>query len=135
MALFKWDSTLSVKVKDFDTEHQKLVELVNRLHDDMKLGKAKESIAGVLDELISYTQTHFRHEEKVMQANSYPGLLQHKAEHENLICQVAEFKQKFDTGSLTLSISIINFLSDWVKNHIMAVDKQYSDFLNSKGVK
>jgi len=134
MALFKWDETLSVKVRDFDNEHKKLVELVNSLHDNMKLGKGKESVSRVLDELIKYTGTHFRHEEMVMQANNYPGYLVHKAEHEKLVKQVLDFKQKFDAGSVSLSISIINFLQDWVKNHILKIDKQYSDFLNSKGV-
>lgn len=134
MALFTWDESLSVKVKDFDNEHQKLVSLVNRLHDDMKVGKAKESIASVLNELISYTQTHFRHEEVIMQANNYPAFAAHKAEHQKLINEVSAFKKKFDEGSMTLSVSIINFLRDWVKNHIQKVDKQYSDFLNSRGV-
>ena len=33
-----------------------------------------------------------------------------------------------------LSMEVMSFLSDWLKNHIMKTDKQYGPYLNGKGV-
>ncbi|MCX7169300.1 MAG: hypothetical protein NTY41_03155 [Proteobacteria bacterium] len=34
-----------------------------------------------------------------------------------------ELKARFDAGSVTLSISLLNFLRGWLANHILATDK------------
>jgi hemerythrin len=33
-----------------------------------------------------------------------------------------------------MTIEVLDFLTDWLKRHIIGVDKQYSDFLNARGV-
>lgn len=46
MALMTWSSAFSVKIKQFDDQHIKLVNMVNELHDAMKEGKGNE-VAGL----------------------------------------------------------------------------------------
>jgi hemerythrin-like metal-binding protein len=59
----------------------------------------------------------------------------HKLEHKKFVGQVGEFKKLFDSGKAMLSMEVMSFLSDWLKNHIMKTDKQYGPFFNGKGVK
>ena len=35
---------------------------------------------------------------------------------------------------MTISIEVMNFLKDWLSNHILGSDKRYGPFLNGKGL-
>ena len=135
MAIMEWGPTLSVKVKKFDDQHKKLVDLVNQLHDAMKAGQGNVALGSVLQSLISYTATHFKDEEQVMQANGYPDLARHKSEHEKLVKQVLELQSKFQSAAGgILTMTVMSFLKDWLVTHIQGEDKKYGVFLNSKGI-
>ncbi len=134
MALIEWNSDLSVNVAEIDKEHKKLVGLVNELHEAMKSGKGKEVLGKILTELEEYTKTHFSHEEEILGKHGYPAIFSHKKEHQNLISAVQEYKKKGEAGNL-FTLEISKFLKDWLTNHILKTDKNYSSFLNSKGIK
>jgi len=53
----------------------------------------------------------------------------------DFVAKVSEFKDGFEKGKLGLSISVMDFLSDWLRNHIKGVDKKYGPFFNEKGLK
>lgn len=135
MALITWSDSYSVKVKDFDQQHQKLVTLINDLHEAMKAGKAKNIMEMMLDELGSYTVYHFKSEEDQMKKHHYPEMDKHLEEHKGFVQKVQDFQAQFKAGKATLSLDISNFLRDWLINHINGTDKKYSDFFNQKGVK
>jgi hemerythrin len=135
MALIKWSDNLSVHVAEMDRQHQKLIDLINELHDAMSKGKGKEIVGKTIDGLVNYTKTHFTNEEKLFGQFNYPESNSQKNMHKKFIDKVVDFKQQLDSGKVGLSISIIDFLSDWLKNHIQLEDKKYGSFLNSKGVK
>jgi len=134
MALLSWSPNYSVSIKEIDKQHMKLVELVNELHDGMKAGKGKEVLGIVLSELVKYTAFHFSYEEQLFNKYSYPETGTHKRQHKDLVDQVMDYKTSFESGKSVLSMDIMNFLKDWLVNHIAGSDKKYSSFLNSKGV-
>jgi hemerythrin len=135
MALMTWDSTLSVGVKEIDTQHQKLVELINKLHDGMSSGKSHEVMGDILQELAKYTVYHFGAEEKYMQKFAYPEYPAHKKEHDALLKQVTDFKTQFDSGKKGISMELMDFLKKWLLNHIKGTDKKYTKFFNDHGLK
>jgi hemerythrin len=134
MAVMEWSPAFSVKVKKFDDQHKKLIDLLNQLHDAMKAGQGNAMLGLVLQSLITYTATHFKEEEQVMQANGYPDLPQHKIEHEKLVKQVLDLQKKFQSGGGVLTLTVMSFLKDWLTSHIQGVDKKYGIFLNAKGI-
>ncbi|MHB1687843.1 MAG: bacteriohemerythrin [Ignavibacteriaceae bacterium] len=134
MALINWSDEYSVKIKSIDRQHSKLIDLINELHSAMKEGKGKEFIGKAIDKLIDYTQVHFKHEESLMEKYSYPGYLKHKSLHDDLVRQVLEIKKNFSEGKVVLSQEVLNFLKKWLVEHIVGTDKQYTSFLNIKGV-
>ena len=134
MALIMWGPQLSVKVKEIDEQHQKLVALVNTLHDAMKEGRGKDVMKKVLGELTDYTVYHFTAEEKLFQKYAYPKYPDQKREHDKLTAQVLELKKKADSGASVITMEVMNFLKDWLSSHIMGADKMGGEYLNSKGV-
>jgi len=134
MAIMKWDESLSVGVRALDHDHQRLVALINKLHEAMSIGKGKEVLGKILAELIKYTQYHFGAEEKFFEQYAYPDARAHIREHADLTKKVIALKGRFDNGTTIISLETMNFLKDWLTNHIMKTDKMYGPFLNSKGI-
>jgi hemerythrin len=134
MPLIEWRDDFSVGVERFDDEHKRLIGMINNLHDAMREGRGKAALAEVLKELLDYTNRHFQHEEKVMKEHFYPQLAAHQKAHEELKKRVLEYEEQFESGKRMLSVEMVEFLVDWLKKHIAGVDKEYTEFLNSKGV-
>jgi hemerythrin len=134
MALITWNDDLSVGVKEFDGQHQKLIAMINEMYDAMKAARGQEVIGSILPKLVAYTRTHFASEEAQMQKHGYPGYLGHKAEHEALTKQVTEYVNRLAEGKGTASVELMSFLKDWLTKHIKGIDKKYGPHLNSKGV-
>jgi methyl-accepting chemotaxis protein/hemerythrin len=131
--LFEWDDSLSVKVTEIDNQHKRLIDLINQLHKAMGEGKSKEEIDGILNGLIDYTKTHFGYEENLFDKYKYPETTQHKQAHIDLVKQVVEFEKKFKEGKENISMDLMNFLKNWLINHIKGTDQKYSKFLNDHG--
>jgi hemerythrin len=135
MALIQWNETLSVSIAEIDRQHQKLVGMINDLNDEMRKGRGKEILGKIVNELIGYSVTHFKMEEKYFDQFGYPDTENHKAAHADFIQKVTEFKNDFSTGKKGLTIEIMDFLSDWLQKHIKGTDKKYVPFLQEKGLK
>ncbi len=134
MALITWTEALSVKIDSIDTQHKKLVDLINALHDAMKNGKGKEAIGATLDEVINYTQYHFKYEEDLMKKAGYEDLLNHKSAHDQLTRQVMDLNERYKSGNTAITVEVMNFLREWLNNHINGTDKKYSMQLRAKGI-
>jgi hemerythrin len=134
MGLINWDSSYSVKVAELDGHHQKLFSLVNELHDAMREGKGSSVIRSIVQELVTYTQTHFQREEELMEQTKFPGLGVHCMEHQKLIAKVGEYKTALDSGKGVNTTAVLEFLRDWLAKHINRVDKGYSSHLNGSGI-
>lgn len=130
----KWSDDLSVGVDEINAQHQRLIELINTLHDAMIAKQGKTAVSGIIDELAAYTVTHFKTEERYMEQFHYPGYLSHKREHESFVEKVGSFQNDFNAGKLGLSIEIMNFLRDWVSNHIKGTDKKYTETFKKNGL-
>lgn len=131
-----WNDKMSVGVGLLDADHKKLVEMVNTLFDGIQAGKGKDAVGTILDNLIKYTVEHFKHEEQYFAQTGYPDSAAHKAQHQDLTKQVLAVQEKYKSGATaTLSLEVMNFLKNWLVNHIQGSDKKYGPYLNGKGIK
>jgi len=130
MALFQWNNSFSVKNVEIDNQHKKLVTLINQLHEAMGQGKSREVLGAIFNDLVTYTKSHFKFEENCMLDKKYLDYTAHRLEHQKLTNQVLKLKQEFDSGKVVISIDLLNFLKDWLKNHILESDKKYVPFIS-----
>ena len=134
MALVTWDASYSVKVFRCDEDHRKLFALLNQLNDAMKCGRGSQIIQQVVKELADYTKFHFAAEEALLEKTKYPALGSHRAKHQAFIRKIEEFQNELKMGNLPNSISVSDFLRDWLTQHIKQTDQRYSAHLNANGV-
>lgn len=136
MPLIEWTSELSIGIDSIDEQHKKLVNMINALNDAKIAGSTNELLGKIFTGLTNYTQKHFTYEENMFAEYGYINSNEHKRQHNELIAQVIELKDKFmDNPQGTVSDDLIHFLKRWLTNHIMRTDKEYAEFLISKGVK
>ena len=133
--LITWSDKLSVSNDAIDDQHQQLVKMVNDLNNAMGSGTADTAIAGILDGLIRYTTTHFKHEETLMQRHNYPDYPKHKAEHDKFVAKVTDLQTKFAAGQARVTIEVMMFLKNWLTSHIQNTDKKLGAFLATTGSK
>ncbi len=134
MEFIEWGEHLSVGVTVFDNEHKQLVSLVNKLNQALLAGSAKKTMQEILQSLVNYTKIHFKHEEDYMVLYDYPEYEKHKKEHDTLTEQVMDFYTRYQAGETVFSFELMNFLKDWLTNHILISDKKYKKFFQSKNV-
>lgn len=134
MSLLKWKNEYSVGVQEIDNQHMKLIELINKLFDAMKQGQANAVIGQILNELSTYASTHFKTEEKYFELFDYMESEKHKEIHQIFVMKITKFKNDFDAGKIALSVSIFNFLKDWLNDHILGEDMKYTECFNKNGL-
>ena len=118
-----------------DEDHKKLVGMVNELYDAMQAGQGRDSLGRILNGLVQYTKFHFAREEKFFAQTGYPAAAPHKQEHDALTRQVLDVQQKYAAGATaTLSLDVMQFLKNWLINHIQGSDQKYRPHLNAKGI-
>ena len=127
-----WSDTFMVGYDKIDDQHKTLVKLVNELHSNMTAGRTKETLMNTLKSLTDYTAYHFKTEERMMEKNNYPDFEKHKKQHDKFVEKVVGFKKQFEAGNAQVSEDILNFLRDWLLNHIAKTDKQLAGFMKNQ---
>jgi hemerythrin-like metal-binding protein len=124
-----WDRTLSVDVPEIDEDHRRLVDLFNILNRSVAEGDEKNYTEAVMEELISCTVWHFRHEERLMLKYGYGGFQEHKSEHEDLVASAKALQKKLLQAGQAVSSEDIEFLEHWLTGHILGTDMDLGSYL------
>jgi hemerythrin len=132
MPFLTWTNDLSVGVPVIDGQHKTLVNILNELHDAMKLGNGERVTRALLYKLLDYTREHFAAEEKLMEAAGYPELQEHRLQHVALTAKVVDLVTRLDEGGCSLNVDLLFFLRDWLQTHIVRQDKAYGPWLTGR---
>jgi len=134
MALITWSDELSVNVDRIDGQHRQLVIMINDLNDAMKAGKGQEILNTILEKMVGYAEEHFILEEYYFEKFGYSEAATHKSEHDQFVKKVVKFISGFDSGKPLLTLEVIDFLKDWLIDHIKGSDQKYSVCFNENGL-
>lgn len=129
-----WEPKYSVKIAQFDEQHQQLIEMINRLYDTLDTSDENAAANEVFVALAHYTQTHFTAEEKLFEKHGYPQYLEHKQLHDIFVEKMHQIIKEMLSGKRLSAMEVLTILKDWLTNHILKEDMKYSDFLLSKGI-
>lgn len=134
MAFITWNKDFSVGVAEIDKQHQKLIGMVNELHEAMGEGRGLDALEATFNGLTDYIQKHFSHEEALLRKFNYPDLDMHCLEHKVLTRQVGKLRTRYDSREHLITRTVMYFLKEWLTHHIKVIDKEYWPFLNSHGI-
>jgi hemerythrin len=132
MALIRLEDSLKLDIPEIDSQHEKLIGLVNLLHDTMLQGADRAALDGLLSQLLEHTRVHFAYEEQLMSQYNYPGYEAHKSEHNRLMQHLEDLAERYTNGELLLSFAVVLELKGWAVIHIEKSDQPLGAFLNNR---
>lgn len=128
-------SKLSVGYDAIDEQHMRWIELINTVYNSLASGFSKEKLGKVLKDLVDYTVWHFGFENKMMAEYNYPDKESHMKLHKDFIAEIKNLEKRYDSGEDIMGVNVLEFLKNWLSNHIMKVDTRLGAYLKSKGAK
>ena len=125
MSLIEWKKEFMTGIPDVDTEHQELIEMINRLYENMNLNRSRESILQFLGDIYAKTSSHFALEEKIMRDRKYAEYPEHKNEHEQLLDDIHEIMDQFEFDENFDESRLKNVLLVWFTDHFREQDARF----------
>lgn len=126
-----WNDAYSIGMPEIDEQHKVLFDLINQLWGAIVNRSTVEQQVKLIEKLEHYTISHFTAEETFMRAFEYPDFDNHKKIHELFVKKIAQEKANLQ-ATQHLSLDILNFLKDWLIDHIMVSDKAYAKYCREK---
>ena len=124
--IFPWHKNFETGIAIIDEQHQQLVHILNRLAAHLANRASPVLLNSIFGELADYAEHHFKTEEKTWGKyfNNDVWFTSHEKKHDNFSNQVARLKTQQTDGSIDdLTQEIVSFLSHWLANHILNIDK------------
>ena len=126
--MLQWKEEYEVGGAEIDEQHQKLIDIANRVYELMRNELALDKydqIVEILQELKEYTVYHFHFEEGLMQKAKYKKRFSHKILHQNFLAQVeAVDLSAVDENQDAYLVQIMDFIANWLIEHIVGEDKK-----------
>lgn len=127
----EFDDTLVTGNEMIDSQHKELIGKINNLLDSCETGRDKLAAVRTLDYLADYTDFHFSAEEKLQEEIEYPGIAQHKKEHEKLRQVVKELQEMLveEEGPSSAFVESVNEnVIQWLYIHIKGFDRSVAEY-------
>jgi len=129
-----WDDALTTGDTEIDAQHKFLIDKFNELGDAIQDGPGIDSINKILGVLRYYADWHFGREEDCMESYHCPAAKTNKIAHEVFMEKTSRYQKEYELSdnSKELALHIHAELSDWIINHILAVDGQLYHCIHNK---
>ncbi|WP_435628171.1 PP2C family protein-serine/threonine phosphatase [Candidatus Ferrigenium straubiae] len=119
-----WGEQLETGLDSVDSQHRRLIAIINALSSLHEQGAAAEELAAVLAELRDYTVYHFQHEADLMQSLPVnPANREaHLKAHQGFVDLIVRAGEMIATNPRDVTDHLLAFLVKWLVHHITGVD-------------
>jgi hemerythrin len=124
MPLLNWYDRYSINNIQLDNHHKKLFALFNRLYDICLVDNRDSMFETALDEIVSYSDYHFKAEEQYMREIGYNDIEKQIVEHKYFKERAIDLQLNSKSTDYKLCHEIIIFLGNWLMNHVIEEDKK-----------
>jgi hemerythrin len=130
MAKAIWTSNLNTGIEAIDKQHRMIVEYINQLDDAKSGGGKPQLVAKVIKNLVGYTISHFKYEERLLEQAQYPFLKAHRNVHEIFIKRLNDYQERFKLGE-DIAEELHMMMFNWLFGHIRHDDMDYVSIVSN----
>ena len=125
--IFPWNHNFETGIELIDTQHKRLVELLNKLVNHLGSQSDSGGLGEIFDELKAYTVVHFQCEEVIWhnELGDAEWEESHRHTHTHFVDQIQRLQAEQHLRPLEQVIQdIVGFLTHWLAMHIIESDKR-----------
>ena len=129
----EFDESLVTGNEMIDSQHKELIAKINSLVESCEKDGGKVAAIKMLDYLAEYTEFHFNAEEKLQEEIEYPGIEEHKKQHQELYRVVDELHEMLEEqeGPTEEFVEQVNRnVIQWLYKHIKGFDHSVAEYKN-----
>ncbi|WP_291327720.1 hemerythrin family protein [Desulfovibrio sp. UCD-KL4C] len=104
-----------------DGQHNNFIKILEKIRLQISTLSQNE-ISSALDELFLYSLYHFETEEQILKKYNLESFPEHLEQHREFSEKMEQFKMDCMLEKLELNIELIDFLEQWLINHIKNTD-------------
>lgn len=121
----QWLPEYSVGIKSIDEQHKKFLALISISINAINEQSEFSQISKVLDDLITYADYHFSTEEKYFKECNYENATEHMEKHQKFYQEIDALRKRYANDKVNVSFELIDYLEDWLIDHINDTDQEY----------
>lgn len=129
MQNFEWSSIFVSGIDVIDFQHKILVERINEMINSINKNENQENLMFLFVFLEDYIIYHFSTEEQFFNSFNYLDKEKHLREHHEFNEKIVRFKKEYQEGLVCIDESLIEFLLNWLKEHLLDTDKKFTESL------
>ena len=131
MPLFKWTKAHAVFINEIDAQHRNLYRMADELHQAILAGAETYRTLELLQVLIAAAEDHFTYEERLMRSSQYSAYDWHRQQHDTVRKRINQFVPRIESAEAEAAALLLEFLSDWFKEHINLTDRMMAAHLRN----
>ncbi len=128
---FKWETKYETGIASVDQQHKYLFEITKNLSNAYLMRSDKKVISKFLFELEDYTKYHFKEEEDLFLTRQKPINNEHLDQHRQFEQTLHDLKFDYVSDNKIITEELLNYLIDWLIDHILKIDKADLDFIST----
>ncbi|MDR2800717.1 MAG: bacteriohemerythrin [Desulfovibrio sp.] len=129
--MIDWTPDLNVGIELIDNQHKMLCAYINILYRALQDGRFEMAGSAIVTSLKNYTVSHFSTEEQYFSHTRYPQAAEHMRIHKKFVEKVAAVDAQLAAGNFHVGDDLLEFLKNWLLNHIRVTDHQYAPFVKA----
>lgn len=131
MASFRWNHSNEVFVPEIDREHQALYRMAEEARLAMKSASDSAQVTAGIRALLSETEDHFSHEERLMADSRFWGSDWHKRQHQTARKHLRNAIRAQEKGDQAKAERELKSLVSWLNDHTSIADRILGSYLRN----
>ncbi|TSC51938.1 MAG: hemerythrin [Parcubacteria group bacterium LiPW_41] len=134
----EWKPEYSVGIKLIDEQHQNFFRIVNNIFGLVE-GKQEshDNLKKAIFDLSDYALYHLTTEEEYFEKFDYPDSIHHKEIHDLFRKKMMVYVQAIQNdvhSDKNLVVEVVGFAGNWLADHILRMDKKYTETFRLHGL-
>lgn len=131
-----WRPEFATGVAIIDDQHRVLINMLNDASLKLTDRSPIEDFSRIVQGLLNYAGYHFETEGKLMSDNGYAAACaadseRHLGQHQAFAEKVVAVQAGLKAGQRIAKADLVNFLTEWLADHILNTDKKLGAYLCS----
>jgi hemerythrin len=129
-----WNDEYSVNVKEIDEQHKRFFLIINNLIEVINSNPKEEQVSAIIKQIVEYKIAHFATEERYFHQFNYKDTAEHEAAHKFFNDALSSIQAKYQEDVIGFAFALVDFLEDWLIQHLMNMDQKYKQCFNDHGL-